>query len=332
MKSALPNKQMQTDKKWFSLNISVDTRAVEAIEFALNELESSGTEINNLGKLQTQTETEVIGYFNEKPDDEFVQNHINEALRIYGFTPNSVKQTEWREVENKDWLAEWKKGWKSTETAKFIIAPMWETVERSDKIVVRIEPSMAFGTGTHETTRLCLRAIEENYAGGSFLDVGTGTGILAIAAAKIESQVSGFESQASSLKSQVEENSIDHSPFTTHHYFLACDTDEDSIKIARENAEINDVSKIEFYVGSISDETPQFDFVCANLTADVIVPLLPLLFEKTTETLVLSGILKEQEGLITGELDKLQIADYKIQTDREWISITVGRRQLAVGS
>ena len=84
---------------------------------------------------------------------------------------------------------------------------------------------------------------------------------------------------------------------------------------------------IEFYVGSISDETPEFDFVCANLTADVIVPLLPLLIEKAKRILVLSGILKEQENLIVEELKKFKIENPKIETDGEWISILVTDRQ-----
>jgi len=286
------------DLNWFALEITAVFDASEAVEFALNELDALGTEINDLSTIKTETVT-IIGYFNEKIDDENLQNALDYALEIYDFPADSIKNRAWREVENQDWLAEWKKHWKPTETNKFIIAPSWETVENTDKIVVRIEPSMAFGTGTHETTKLCLRAIEENYAPEmSFLDVGTGTGILAVAAAKF---------QTSNSKSRI----------------VGCDTDEDSIKISLENAEINETENIEFYVGSISAETDSFDFVCANLTADVILPILPLLIEKTKQILVLSGILKEQENLIVEELKKLQITNYKIETDGEWISLQV---------
>lgn len=294
---------METDKNWFALEITVDSRSAEAIEFALNELDSIGTEINNLGKKQSET-LRVVGYFNEKLTDENVQNQLNEALRVYGFSGDAIKQTEWREVENTDWLSEWKKHWKPTETEKFIIAPTWETIENTDKIIVRIEPNMAFGTGTHETTRLCLRAIERNYRSEmSFFDVGTGTGILAIAAAKVK-----FKAE-----NTLATNSI-----------LACDTDTDSIRIAEENAELNAVSGgIDFYVGSISEKTPEFDFVCANVTADVIIPLLTLLIEKTRGTLVLSGILKEQENLVTGELSRFNVSNFKVESDGEWICIMV---------
>ncbi|CAN5252632.1 50S ribosomal protein L11 methyltransferase [soil metagenome] len=285
---------------WFAIEITVDSNASEAIEFALNELDALGTEINDFGKLPNET-LPVIGYFNEKPDEENLKFHISNSLRIYGFSDDAIKRIEWREVENRDWLAEWKKHWKPTETAKFIIAPMWETIKNTDKIIIRIEPSMAFGTGTHETTKLCLKAIEDAYESNmSFLDVGTGTGILAVGAAKIQG------------KSKKAKGRI-----------LACDTDLDSIVIAKENAEINETENIEFYVGSISDETPEFDFVCANLTADVILPLLPIMIEKSKSILVLSGILKEQEDLIVSKLKKSQISNFKIETDGEWISVQV---------
>lgn len=303
---------MNSDQLWFALEITVDAGASEAVEFALNEISALGTEINLLGKRERQKEICIIGYFNEKPTADFLRNELMEALRIYEFTGDVIKKIEWREVENTDWLAEWKKHWKPTETGKFIIAPSWEKIENAEKIIIRIEPNMAFGTGTHETTRLCLKAIEENYAPEmSFLDVGAGTGILAIAASKFKA--SGSNSKTLSFQPEAL-NSI-----------LACDTDEDSVKIAVENAELNDCKNIDFYVGSISEQTPKFDFVCANLTADVIVPLLPLLIEKTVKKLVLSGILSEQEKFVTEKLNESEISDLEVETDGEWILIKISR-------
>jgi ribosomal protein L11 methyltransferase len=297
------------NQNWFAVEITVNAAAAEAVEFALNELDSAGTEINNLRK-NADAPVCVVGYFNEKPDAETVRAQVNEALRIYGFAPDAIQNIDERAVANTDWLSEWKKHWRPTETARFIIAPTWEKPENVEKIVIYIEPSMAFGTGTHETTRLCLKAIEENFeVEMSFLDVGTGTGILAIAAAKLKSRVESRESRETS-------------PGFPLDSILACDTDEDSIKIARENAAFNGAAEnIEFYVGSISADTPPVDFVCANLTADVIIPLLPLLIKKTKRILVLSGILKEQESSIVSELKKFQIEDFKIETDGEWISV-----------
>ncbi len=302
---------METEqKKWFAFEVIAQTAAAEAIEFALNQLDALGTEINHLGKDKSKETLSVIGYFNEQVNDEITRSELNEALRIYNFSSAVIEKTEWREVENKDWLAEWKKHWKQTITDKFIIAPTWEKVEDTEKIVIYIEPNMAFGTGTHETTKLCLRAIGENFESGmKFLDVGTGTGILIIAAAKLKSKVQ-------SPKSKVENR-------LTPDYFQGCDTDEDSIKIAKENLALNGVADVDLYVGSISDETPEFDFVCANLTADVILPMLELLVKKTQKILVLSGILGIQESSVTNKLNELGIAAFDVQTDGEWISIVV---------
>ncbi len=286
-------------KTWFALDISVDTNAVEAIEFALNELDSAGTEIEVRGLNQTIENTTVTGSFEEKPNDEIVEKNIHEALRIYGFDKSAIKQISWREVENRDWLAEWKKSWKPTETAKFVIAPVWSEVV-TNKQLIYIEPSMAFGTGTHETTKLCLKAIEDYYENGeTFFDVGTGTGILAIAVRKLQVPNSKFQ-------------------------ISGCDTDEDSVTIAIENAEINNVADVcEFYIGSISEDSAEFDFVCANVTADVIIPMLPLLLAKSKKKLVLSGILVEQEQSVLDELAKFGITESKTEIDGEWISIFI---------
>ena len=284
---------------WHVVEIQARAEAEEAIQFALNELDALGTEINTLGQKRTEMIT-IIGYFKEKPDEERFRDQLNEALRIYDFAPDTVKTTAWRRLGNVDWLYEWKKHWKPTKVGKFIIAPTWFEIEAgAGEFVIWIDPAMAFGTGTHATTQLCLKAIEDGYRPEmSFLDVGTGTGILAIGAAKIQ----GTEHAARGKIS-------------------ACDTDRDSVRIAAENAELNEICDIEFSVGSISAETPEFDFVCANLTIDVITPLLPLLIEKARRVLILSGILKQQEDSIIAELKKFQIADFQIETEGEWISV-----------
>jgi ribosomal protein L11 methyltransferase len=290
----------EKQENWFAVEIETAHEAEEAVEFALDELDSLGNEVNQLGKPRGETLT-VIGYFNEQIDDEILRGNINESLEIYNFSPDAVKNITWREVENRDWLAEWKKHWRPTITEKFIVAPVWSEIAETEKTIIRIEPSMAFGTGTHETTRLCLKAVENHYESEmSFFDVGTGTGILAIAAAKIQGKNKNAKGK-----------------------IAGCDTDEDSIKIAVENAELNDAQEIELYVGSIQEETPAFDFVCANLTADVIVPLLPLLTKKFNRFLILSGILKEQENLVTAELKKFGIETSRVETDGEWIGILI---------
>lgn len=282
--------------KWFAAEITATGDASEAIEFAFNSLDALGTEINHLGKKDSDM-VHVIGYFNERLDDERVQDEVHYALRSYDHDDNAVQQIEWREVENADWLHEWKKHWKPTEIGRFVVTPPWEQVEDAGKIVIKIEPNMAFGTGTHETTQLCIKAIEENYVpGDSFLDVGTGTGILAIAAAKLGPDATIF----------------------------ACDTDHDSVKLARENAALNGIDElIEFVEGALPDDSPVYDFVCANLTIDVILPILALLLSKTRKTLILSGILVEQRQQIEEALQNEGFNDPDVRTAGEWIAVAV---------
>jgi ribosomal protein L11 methyltransferase len=284
------------NEKWYAVDVQAPAAAGEAVESAFNILEAMGTEIDTLRKTPDQFIT-ITGYFNELPETELVRKYINESLQIYGIPDTAIRSVANREVENEDWLAEWKRHWKPTAVGKFIIAPPWSDVVPDDRIVIRIEPNMAFGTGTHETTKLCLQAISRDYrTGQSFLDVGTGTGILAIAAAKLSDTAS----------------------------ISAYETDADSVSIARENAELNGVGgSIDFTHGPIDSMTQKHDLVFANLTLDVIEPILPLLLEKTNQQLVMSGILAEQKELIGDQLTGLGFADPHIRTDGEWISISV---------
>ena len=284
-------------RNWYAVDILAEYEASEAIESAFNELGALGTEIDGLRKKKDEP-LMVTGFFDEVLDDETIRSSVDDSLAIYGFANDAVKNIAHRTVEETDWLAEWKKHCRPTTIGKFIIAPPWSEVDDPERIVIRVEPNMAFGTGTHETTQLCLKAISERYdASMSVLDVGTGTGILAIATAKLGGT-----------------------------NILACDTDLDSVKIARENAVLNDVGEeIEFFDGSIDAATPQFDFVCANLTIDVIVPILDLLLAKAKHTLLLSGILSEQEPQIREALQKFDISDSRFEIERsgEWISVIV---------
>ena len=289
---------------WPSLRLTVTEEAVEAIEFALNSLEALGTEIDYMQ--QPASGVRVVGYFERMPEDETVQDEIHYALQSYGLDENAVITIQRGEIQNTDWLAEWKKHWKPTVVGRFVVAPPWENVEDSEKIVIRIEPNMAFGTGTHETTQLCLQAIDEYYLpADSFLDVGTGTGILAIAA--------GLNSKAEDTSEDLELDSI-----------VAIDNDPDSIKIARENAQLNGVGNlIEFRESEITGDLPQFDLVCANLTLDVIGPILPELLSTAKKYLILSGILIAQENLILEALERIGVEDPEVRRAGEWIAVIV---------
>jgi ribosomal protein L11 methyltransferase len=287
-------------KRWQAVDAIAVREACEAVEYGLMEAGAQGTETNESGGAHVT----VSGYFDALPEIAWVRSALLDALRIYNLGPASLISLTIREVPDRDWLAEWKKDWQPVEVGNFIIAPPWIVSEPGavatgpsiDRILIRIEPGMAFGTGTHETTRLCLKAIEKYFRGGSFLDVGTGTGILAIAAAKMFAGA------------RVE----------------ACDTDVAAVEIARENARLNGVgAQIDFRVGSVTEQTSSADLVCANLTAPVIVDLLPALLGATCGRLVLSGILAEQSELVQSRLLELGAEGFKTDQDGEWISLTV---------
>jgi len=272
--------------EWFALDVDIDGAAHEAVEYALMEAGALGTETTDRG---------VTAYFAETPSRERVRTELFEALRIYDLPSSSVHDMNLREVADRDWLEEWEQSWQPVEIGRFIIAPPWSNLgDVSNHLVIRIEPGMAFGTGTHETTRLCLDAIQKHFAGGSFLDVGTGTGILAIAAAKL---------------------------FSSAH-IEACDTDETALAIAGENAQLNAV-QINFWAGSINDATASADLVVANLTADVITSIMPALVGVTCGKLILSGILETQLDMVQAALHESGIDDFQITQDGEWIALIV---------
>ncbi len=285
----------QAVNKWFAVEITCVPAASEAIEYAFNQLDALGTEIA-FAPVRNLEPLRVSGFFQTPPDTGELNHNVAEALRIYDFQPDAILGIKSSEVEQTDWLAEWKKHWKPTVIGRFVIAPPWEPVADDGRIVILIEPNMAFGTGTHETTKLCSRKIDEIYRPQqTLLDVGTGTGILAIAAAKLGGK-----------------------------RIFACDTDLDSVAIARENAVLNNVADaIEYTDGPIGDDTPTFGFVCANLTLDVILPILDLLLAKTGEILLLSGILAEQSEQITAALKERHVTEFEIDTDGEWISVLI---------
>ena len=276
---------------WYALDLTCEAEAREAAEYALTEAGALGTESAE------EEGARVTAYFDSPPEVERVRAALLDALRVYGLASSDVRELKFREVEGRDWLAEWKRGWRPAFVGRFVVAPPWSEVgDAAGRLVIRVEPGMAFGTGTHETTRLCLAAVEKHFRGGSFLDVGTGTGVLAIAAAMLNPSA------------RVE----------------ACDTDPLAVSVAEENARLNGVAgRIAFRVGSVEDSTPSADVVCANLTADVILLLLPALTAATCGRLILSGILDTQAEQVWARLLELGAEDCEVTRDGEWVAITV---------
>ena len=284
-------------KQWFAADVTVTLEGQEAVESALGVMGATGTAADGM-RTKPDDPVVVTGFFDEPVSLEDVEEAIGHEFDIHGIDRESMRSVEFRIVEEEDWLATWKKHWKPTDVGRFIIAPPWAPVkDADDKFVIKIEPSMAFGTGTHETTQLCLEALGDVITPGmSVIDLGTGTGILAIAGAKLGCK-----------------------------HVRAFDTDAHAVNIAEQNAEANSViDSINFYEGTMDADTHPADLIIANLTLDVIKPMLGLLIDKADIWLLLSGILAEQKSEIETDLKQFDIGEVKVQTRGEWISVLVG--------
>ena len=216
-------------------------------------------------------------------------------------------QIEISKEQNKDWLDEYKKGVAPVAVGKFYVRPSW--CERSQDpalIDLLIDPALAFGSGHHESTNMCLALLSELARDGiSALDVGCGSGILSIAMKKLGAKVS------------------------------ACDTDEQAVTATQQNAEKNGVQIDKIWLGSVSSlgeqgssesAQPQFDLVVANIIADVILILSADLKKalKPGGKLVLSGILEKYKDRIEQAFSDLNFVQMKKQN--EWLSFVYERK------
>ena len=280
-----------SNKIWHAVEIEIARVAETA---ATTQLWASGT----IGIEFSEEANDFItlrAYFEAAPDIDNLRAQIVGGLKLIGLPEISLAGIKRLTVADQDWLAEWKKGYEPSEIgSRLLIAPSWKAGDNTGRLLVQIDPGMAFGTGTHETTRGCLELLEKYWRGGSLLDIGTGTGILAIAASKLApgSRVIGF------------------------------DVDPEAIAVALENAEINHVAgEIELEVNKLSSYHGQaFDLVLANLTADVIIPLAQDLQQVTQGILIVSGILREQGDDVIAALgaERFQVIEQK--PDGEWIT------------
>ena len=216
-------------------------------------------------------------------------------------------QIEISKKQNKDWLDEYKKGVAPVAVGKFYVRPSWcERSQDSALIDLLIDPALAFGSGHHESTNMCLALLSElARAGMSALDVGCGSGILSIAMKKLGAKVS------------------------------ACDTDEQAVAATQQNAEKNGVRIDKIWLGSVSSLSeqsssesaqPQFDLVVANIIADVILILSADLKKalKPGGKLVLSGILEKYKDRIEQAFSDLNFVQMKKQN--EWLSFVYERK------
>jgi ribosomal protein L11 methyltransferase len=289
-----------TNKIWYAVEVEIARVGETAATTQLWAFNTTGVEISE--DANNPDFITLRAYFNSAPDAEKLRERILRDLKMINLPEFALRGIKSLTVADQDWLAEWKKGYEPIAIGRrLLICPSWrrDKERNTDRVVIEIDPGMAFGTGTHETTRGCLEMLEKHWEGGSLLDVGTGTGILAIAAIKLRpgSRVVGF------------------------------DIDPEAIAVALENAAINGVAdEIEIEVNKLDSYHGQgFDLVLANLTADALIPLSPEFPQvlKTRGALIVSGILREQTDDVRAALESHNLSVIEMKPDGEWITIAL---------
>src|ERR1700742_3338775 len=180
----------QTENHWQLIALTVAREAEEAASELLFDAGTTG-----IITLEENDDVVKLGaYFDAKANAEEIARDIEAAFARAGIR-SSLMSIAISTVADQDWMQKWKEGFVAIDIGeRLMIAPSWKLPEASERVVIQIDPGMAFGTGTHETTRMCLELLEAGWRGGRLLDVGTGTGILAIAAGKLAPN-SGLDSE-----------------------------------------------------------------------------------------------------------------------------------------
>ena len=262
-----------TKKTWTELQIEVAAEVAELVASEVSEL-SGGVEVRDAGTLLRAGEGRAVIVTQCAPElaDEVLAAVEETCARAraggLGVDPVSVRR---REAHEDEWRDVWKQYFRATRVGRtFIVRPSWDpgTIADGDR-VIDLDPGRAFGTGGHATTRLVIALAEE--AEGRpverFLDLGCGSGILSVAAARLWPSARG----------------------------LAVDVDPEATACTDENLERNHVTSVETRVGTLSDAPGPFDVVLANIQADVLLPLARELVAALAPgaTVVLSGLLTE---------------------------------------
>ena len=235
-----------------------------------------------------------------------------ELLKERGFSDEELGSWEITvdEKENQDWSKKWKEKWTVTHvTDKIAVVPSWLTYEpKEGEITITLDPGCAFGTGTHQTTQLCMKAIEKYLKkGDKVADIGTGSGILSICAIKFG---------ASSA--------------------YGCDIDDTVIDVCRENAKINGIdvdypqgecnpAPVKFELNTADKITEKFDFVCANILHNVLAEIMGDLknIMKDDAKMSLSGILDEKKSIVLEAIKREGLKIIDTISQDQWISFVV---------
>jgi len=286
--------------EWHYVETDVPAPAADAVGSALVDLGSIGVEQRDIDPHTVR----LVAYFYEAPELSDLAAGLAASRWVdYDVARAAAAKLRAGSTPDDDWLRLWKRGFEPTPVGgRLLVFPSWRREDAeayTDRVRVEVDPGMAFGTGTHETTQLCLEWLDEFWNGGSLLDVGTGTGILAIAAALLRPGA----------------------------HVVAIDVDPLAVEIARENAVINGVGGIELRACGPEAVEGDFEVVLANLTADVILAVRDALVARTRPGghLVLSGVLSEQVDDVSRELRAAGLEIEAHSAAEEWVAIVARR-------
>ena len=317
--------------KWKKFTLTTTTEAVDLISSMLDDLGVEGIEIeDNVPLTEKETKGMFIDILPELPPDEGVakvsfyldpEEDVEQILKnveagldeLSAYTDLGARTLTASETEDKDWINNWKQYFKPFTVDHILIKPTWEEIppEHKDKLLIQIDPGTAFGTGMPETPQLCIRQLEKRVKKGEqVLDVGTGSGILGIAALKLGAG-----------------------------HVRGTDLDENAITAVGENLASNQISPEQFEViqGNIIDDKriqdwagyEAYDLVTANILADVIIPLVDVIpaHLKKGGYFITSGIINMKEEAVKAAFAANSAFEVEeITYQGEWVSITARKR------
>ncbi len=312
--------------KWTEVLIKVDPQAVEAVTDILYGLGAQGVAIDepvdverlredelywdyiDVKLLENDTEeTKIMAYFSEEetnlPEKIAVIKEKIRNLTEFGLSIGSGT-VELSNVNQEDWESAWKQYFKPVHvTDRIVVKPEWEEYSPQEgEIVIEIDPGMAFGTGTHETTSMCINQIEKNLkAGDRVIDIGSGSGILSMAAVLLGAEKA-----------------------------TGVDLDPVAVRVALENVELNNLQdKIDILHGNLTDVIREkADIVVANIMADIILILLEDVraFIKDDGLFISSGIIQEKRAAVEARLLEKNFSIVEVETKGEWCAITAQKK------
>ena len=298
---------------WTKLTAEGNVRQLDDIVAVMSMLD------NGL-MIEDYSDFSLNGMYGELVDDSIL-NADKSIVRVSLFVPEERSVVEYKEfLETRfqalginakialegmcedDWAESWKQYYKPVPLGRVTIVPAWESYEAKDgEVIIRMDPGMAFGTGTHETTRLVIRLMQDIISGGErVLDVGTGSGILSICASKLGAKSCN-----------------------------AYDIDPVAVKVAKENAEADGCTNITVGVSDllrgVDLSLGKYDFCVANIVADIIIRMLPDVrdYVKVGAPLILSGIIGERSDEVREAVIKAGFKVEKEISEHDWVGMLV---------